>query len=567
MNVFLRHCRRHFLFAGLFSLVVNVLQLTVPLYMLQVFERVLTSRSHETLLALSIAALGALVVHLLLDLLRSRLLLAAGVSIDGLASPAVLSRLLNHIARIAKRAASAELKDVSTLRGFLSGPGIVALFDAPWAPVYLAVIFLFHPQLGWIATVGTAALLGFAYLNEKLTRQPIRETNAAARLAASVIDGGMCNAEVVNVLGMSQTLQRRWQQRNEQVIDAHVRATGRGNLVAGLTKFTRLLIQVAMLAAGAVLVIDEQATAGVMITATLILARALAPAESAIGTWRAFVDARESYRRLEVLLASSSGEILSTRLPTPEGRLVADRVTFAPHGSQTLLLKSVSFALEAGESLGLIGPSGSGKSTLARVLTGWWRPASGAVRLDGADVASWAREELGPHLGYLPQDVQLFDGTVAENIARLGNASSETIVAAAKRAHAHEMILQLPDGYDTVIGAGGVALSGGQRQRIALARALFGDPRLVVLDEPNANLDTEGEQTLLGAMRDLKLAGVTTIVISHRPSVLAEVDKLLVLSTGRVECFGPRAEVMAHVIAPSRPRAHLVPQLVVGGAA
>jgi PrtD family type I secretion system ABC transporter len=565
MSSFLRHCRSHFLFAGLFSLIINVLQLTLPLYMLQVFDRVLTSRSYETLVALSIVAAGALIVSLLLDLLRARLLLAAGVTLDGLASPTALTEILRRSGQPRNNFGGAELKDVSTLRSFLTGPGVIALFDAPWAPLYLGVIFLFHPQLGWIATLGAITLFLLAYINEWLTRRPLDEMSAAARRAAREIDGGVRNAEIVNVLGLSGDLKRRWHKLNHAVIDAQVRAAGRGNLIGGLTKCARLLIQVLMLAAGAVLVLDHVVTGGVMITGTLILARALAPVENAIITWKGLVEAREAYRRLHQLLTTGSAVKQRTSLPAPQGRVVADRITYAPPGAESMLLKGISFALEPGESLGLIGPSGSGKSTLARVLTGWLCPSAGALRLDGADIADWPRQELGPHLGYLPQDAQLFSGTVAENIGRLSEASSVAIIDSAKRAYAHEMILALPNGYDTVIGDAGVALSGGQRQRIALARALFGNPRFVVLDEPNANLDTEGEQALLCAMRDATHAGVTLIIISHRPSLLAQVDKLLVLNAGRVETFGPRNQIMQKITPVNTLPKALMPHLVAGG--
>jgi PrtD family type I secretion system ABC transporter len=565
MSSFLRNCRPHFLFAALFSLIINVLQLTVPLYMLQVFDRVLTSRSYETLVALSLVAAGALMVSLLLDLLRARLLLAAGVTLDGLASPTALMEILQRSRPPQNNSGAAELKDVSSLRSFLTGPGVIALFDAPWAPLYLGVIFLFHPQLGWIAALGAIALFLLAYINERLTRAPLNEMSTAARRAAGEIDSGVRNAEIVNVLGLGGDVKRRWHKLNHAVIDAQVRAAGHGNLIGGLAKFARLLIQVLMLAAGAVLVLDHAVTAGVMITGTMILARALAPVENAIITWKGLVEAREAYRRLQQLLTTGSEVKQRTSLPAPQGRVVADRLTYAPSGAESMLLKGISFALEPGESLGVIGPSGSGKSTLARVLTGWLNPSSGVMRLDGADIADWPRQELGPHLGYLPQDAQLFFGTVAENIGRLSEASGAAIIDAAKRAYAHEMILALPNGYDTVIGDAGVALSGGQRQRIALARALFGNPRFIVLDEPNANLDTEGEQALLRAMRDVRQSGITLIVISHRPSLLAQVDKLLVLNAGRVEVFGPRNQVMQSVTPVTTLPKALTPHLVAGG--
>lgn len=565
MSALFGHCRQHFAYAALFSFAINMLQLSVPLYMLQVFDRVLTSRSAETLVALSIAAVGALIVYLILDVLRARLLLAVGVTMEGLASPQVLARVLQQAGRPRSAASGGELRDVSTLRGFLTGPGVMALFDVPWAPIYLGVIFLFHVQLGAIATVGGCALLVLAYLNEKLTRVPIRELTASARDAASMIDGGLRNAEVVNVLGLDGEVRRRWLALSHKVTDAQVLVSGRGNLIGALTRFVRLLIQVAMLAAGAALVIDHQVSPGVMIAGTLILARALAPAESAIVTWKALIEAREAYLRLQALLGLSANDARRTRLPAPEGRLECDSVSYAPPGAGAYLLKGVSFSLSPGESLGIVGPSGSGKSTLARLLTGWLPPNVGVVRLDGADLAEWPRPEVGPHLGYLPQEAQFFAGSVAENIARLSECAGEAIIDAAQRAHAHEMILALPDGYETRLGEGGIALSGGQKQRIALARALFGNPRLIVLDEPNASLDTAGDQALLRALHGLKQAGVTLIVISHKSHLLAHMDKILVLNAGRVEQFGSRAQVLAQIIPASTRQPQAMPHLVIGG--
>jgi PrtD family type I secretion system ABC transporter len=565
MTALFHHCRQHFAYAALFSLAINVLQLTVPLYMLQVFDRVLTSRSGETLVALSLAAVGALIVYLLLDLLRARLLLAAGVTMEGLACPLVLTRVLQNAGRRRAASTGGELRDISTLRAFLTGPGVMALFDVPWAPIYLGVIFLFHAQLGVIASVGAGVLLVLAYLNERLTREPVRQLTERARLAASAIDGGVRNAELVNVLGLEDDVRRRWQALSGRVTDAQVLVSRRGSLIGALTRCVRLLIQVAMLAAGAALVIDQHVSPGVMITGTLILARALAPAESAIVTWKALIEAREAYRRLRALLAASGDDAPRTRLPAPAGGLVCDGVSYAPAGAGEFIVKGVSFSLEPGESLGLVGPSGSGKSTLARLLTGVFPPSSGSVRLDGADLADWPRQELGPYLGYLPQEAQFFAGSVAENIARLSACAADAVVDAARRAHAHEMILSLPDGYDTRLGEGGMALSGGQSQRVALARALFGNPRLIVLDEPNASLDTAGDQSLLRALQALQQAGVTLIIVSHKSQLLAHMDKILVLNAGRVERFGARAQVLAQIAPASTRPAPAMPHLVVGG--
>jgi PrtD family type I secretion system ABC transporter len=568
MTALFQHCRQHFAYAALFSLAINVLQLTVPLYMMQVYDRVLSSRSGETLVALSLAAVGALIVSLLLDVLRARLLLAAGVTMEGLASPQVLTRVLQNAGRRRAAGSGGELRDISTLRAFLTGPGVMALFDVPWAPIYLGVIFLFHAQLGVIASVGAGVLLVLAYLNERLTRAPVRQLTERARLAASAIDGGVRNAELVNVLGLEDDVRRRWQALSGEVTDAQVLVSRRGSLIGALTRCVRLLIQVAMLAAGAALVIDQHVSPGVMITGTLILARALAPAESAIVTWKALIEAREAYRRLRALLAASGENAQCaprTRLPAPAGGLTCDGVSYAPPGAGAFVVRGVSFSLEPGEALGLVGPSGSGKSTLARLLTGVIPPSSGSVRLDGADLADWPRQELGPYLGYLPQEAQFFAGSVAENIARLSACAADAVVDAARRAHAHELILSLPDGYDTRLGEGGVALSGGQSQRVALARALFGNPRLIVLDEPNASLDTAGDQALLRALQALQQAGVTLIVVSHKSQLLAHMDKILVLNAGRVECFGARAEVLARIAPASVRLAPAVPHLVVGG--
>ena len=534
-------------YAALFSVCINVLLLVPSLYMIQVFDRVIASRSSETLVVLTLAAAGAIAVMAALDALRARLLATGGAALDAMLGPRVLHGLLAGAARLGGAEYVHGMRDAATLRGFASGTGMLALFDAPWLPVYIAVIFLFHPLLGAVATAGAAALVGLAALNERLTRAPLDAQQAAARTAMRYADASLRNAHVVGALGMERAVSRRWAWLNDAAQREQVRAARLAANVGGASKLLRQGLQVAMLAAGAYLVIEQHVTGGVMMAATIILGRALAPVESLIASWRSLVEAQGAWRRLDALLASRASDRDATALPAPRGALCAERVYFSPGPGDKAILKGVSLELAPGESLSLIGPSASGKSTLARVLLGVWAPTSGTVRLDGADVASWPRRRLGPHLGYLPQDVELFSGTVAENIARFGKPDPQAVVAAAHRANAHEMILQLPQGYDTEIGEGGTALSGGQRQRIGLARALYGRPRIVVLDEPNANLDAEGEAALMQAMNGLRREGVTLIAISHRPSVLAGVDKLLVLKDGAVAAFGPRDAVMGQV--------------------
>ena len=537
--------RPYFLYAGLFSLAINLLLLVPPLYMLQVFDRVLASRSVETLAVLTLAAVVALVVMALLDVLRARLLAASGAALDRSLGPRVLDGLLAQTARLSGGAYLNGLRDVNTLRIFLAGAGLMALFDAPWLPLFLLVIFLFHPILGIVAVVGAVAMLTLAVLNERLTRAPLERSQVEAHRAGRFIDANVRNAEVVNALGMLPAVTQRWAQLNDAALLEQMRANRIGGSLTGWTKFARQLIQLAMLGAGAFLVVAQDVTAGVMIAATVLLGRALAPVETLVAGWRSLVEAKNAWRRLHQLLTATPPAAAGTELPAPEGRVELEGVAFRL--GDKVVLRGVSFKLAAGESLGLIGPSASGKSTLARLIVGVWKPAAGVVRLDGADVAAWPRERLGPHLGYLPQDVELFGGTVAENIARLGAPEATDVVRAAQRANVHELILRLPKGYDTEIGDAGQALSPGQRQRIALARALYGKPRLVVLDEPNANLDHEGEEALLRTLETLKAEGVTVVVIAHRPSLLRSVDKMLVLNDGAVASFGLRADVMARV--------------------
>ena len=547
MRSLFKQFRPFFIYAGLFSFCINLLLLIPSLYMLQVFDRVIASRSNETLVMLTLAASAALVMMAALDLLRARLLAAAGVAMDAILGPRVLDRLLTDAANLRGAESTNGLRDVSLLRGFFTGNGIFALFDAPWLPFYVLIIFLFHPLLGVVALAGALLLVGLVALNEKMSHQRLEDLQSSSRKTTRYVDTSLRNAEVISALGMLPALTRRWVALNGEVEQLQLESSRLAAHMNGVTKFMRQFIQIAMLFAGAFLVIDQNVSGGVMMAATIILGRALAPVEMLIGGWRGMVDAHTAWLRLDTLLRHRNDPEDNTALPAPSGKIAAERLVFAVPGAEKAIIKGITFELNAGESLGLIGPSASGKSTLARLLLGVWQPHSGTVRLDGADIASWPRQRLGPYIGYLPQDVELFAGTVAENIARLEQPEAESVIGAAQRANAHEMILRLPQGYDTQIGEGGAALSGGQRQRIGLARALYGTPRLVLLDEPNANLDGEGEAALLKAMAALKQSSATLIVVTHRPSLLADMDKLLVLRDGTLELFGPRTEVLTRL--------------------
>lgn len=548
MKEFLDRCRSYFYYVAFFSLFVNLLMLTLPIYMLQMFDKVIPSRSNETLLMLTLVAGFALMIMMLLEMLRARIMLGAGVAMDGLLGPPVLQGVLSNAARPGLNLSPAGLRDVAVLRGFLTGHGIFAMFDAPWVPFFIVLIFMFHPYLGWVAVVGALMLFGLGYINDKITREVFDEMSRGQKRAGGYIDSGVRNAEVVNALGMVGDLTQHWQKLNAEVLDAQAKVGRRSALISSTTRFLRMGIQITALAVGVMLVIDQHVTTGIMLASGLILGRALGPVEHAITTWKGLVDAMESYGNLKKLLEGEAPLEEGMDLPKPQGKLDVDRVIFSVPGNDRPILRGVSLSLAPGEALGLIGPSAAGKSTLARLITGIWRPTSGLIRLDGSDVSRWPRQQLGPHMGYLPQDVELFAGTVAQNIARLSEPDAEMVLAAAKRAQIHDMVLKLPHGYDTEIGMSGAVLSAGQRQRVALARALYGDPRLVVLDEPNANLDTDGEEALVRSMQNLRDDKVTVVIITHRPSLLGSVDKLLVLREGNVDGYGPRAEIMARIM-------------------
>ena len=541
-------CRGAFVMTGVFSFFINLLMLTAPLYMLQVYDRVLTSRSDATLVAITVLAGGLLLVMGLLDMVRSRILVRVGTRLDQKLNATVFSAVFARMLRGLQAERAQPLRDVDTMRQFLTGAGPFAFFDAPWVPFYIGVVFLFHPILGFIALGGAVVLFVIALLSEMLTRKPLQTAGADVAAAYAFADSSLRNAEPLEAMGMLEGLRQRWATRHGKGLALQAVASDRAGALTATSKVIRMSLQVAILGAGAALAIRQEITPGVMIAASILMGRALAPVEQAIGSWRQFVGARTAHRRLQELLDQNQLRPERLQLPKATGSLVVENVIAAPPGAKAPVLKGVSFSLAPGEALGVIGPSAVGKSTLARLLVGIWQAASGSVRLDGAELQHWDRKDLGPQIGYLPQDVELFSGTVAENISRFyPDPPDEAIVAAAQLAGVHEMVLGLPDGYETQIGDNGTFLSGGQRQRVGLARALYGPPALVVLDEPNSNLDNAGDQALMTAITSLKQRGTTVVVMAHRPSAIAAVDKILMLNEGRVGGFGPKDEVLAKV--------------------
>jgi PrtD family type I secretion system ABC transporter len=545
-------CRGAFVALFVFSVAINLLVLASPLYMMQLYDRVLNSRSMDTLLLLTVITLGAMIVMAALELVRGRLMVRVSGWLDArLAGEALIADVVASLNRGSTPSAQG-LRDLAGFRAFLTGPGMFPILDAPWVPLFLLVIFMLHPLLGWLALAGALLLFGLALLNERLSASPLNAAGKAAREVQDVADMNVRNADVIEAMGMMPNLVERWRAANAESFAFQAKASDRAVAITAVSKFVRLALQSLMLGAGAYLVIEREATGGVMIGASIILGRALAPVEQAIGSWRAIVSARQSYRRLRDLLAATPPRGLRTSLPPPKGRLRVENVIFAPPGVREPVIKNVSFELNAGEMLALIGPSASGKTTLARLIVGTWRPQRGQVRLDGASLAAWEPDERGQHIGYLPQDIELFAGTVRDNIARMGEGDDAAVIEAARSAAVHEMILGLLDGYDTEIGSGGMWLSGGQRQRIGLARALYGAPPLIVLDEPNANLDNSAEERLVQTLAELK-GQATVVLITHRLNLLNLADKVLLLRDGTVEAFGPRAEVMSKLSRPARP--------------
>ena len=556
-------CRRQFWLVGAFSGVVNLLQLTVSLYMMQVFDRVLATRNTDTLLYLTLVAIFALTILAMLEACRSVVMQRIAAWVEQRVAPESFVRAIEGQLRGGNYRMEA-LRDLAMCRGFLGSPGMLALFDLPWVPIYIAVVFMLHPVLGWIALGGAALLFLLTLTNEALTAKALQTAGVAAMQGQRRAEAVARNAEVIDSMGMMPAVLGRWRTAFNNGQAPQESAADRAAIILALIKFFRLTIQLAVLGVGAYLVLQQQMTAGASIAASIIMGRALAPVEQVVGSWKQLVQARSALRRLRVFLTLPRLRPPGLPMPVPEGALSVERVSFNFPGQNVSMIKGVTFGLGAGESLAIIGPSAAGKTTLLRMIIGTVPPSMGHVRLDGADVFLWQREDFGRHLGYLPQDVELFEGTVFDNIARLSEATPEAVFEAAKIAGCHEMILRLPAGYETEIGEAGTHLSGGQRQLLGLARALFGSPKLVVLDEPNSNLDGDSEAALARALQTLKARNVTVVLVSHRPALVQEVDKVLVLKDGAAELFGPRAEVLKRLSAPPQRPVQLA---VAGGGA
>ncbi len=530
-----------------FSIFTNLLVLTLPLYMLQLFDRVMGSGSMETLAALTLAATGALIVYACFEALRTQLLNRLGIRVETSLGEWVLNATMARVRRGDSRSAQG-IRDLHEVRNFLSGSGFTTIMDAPWAPIFVIVIFLFHPYLGMIAAVGAAILFSLGLLSNYLSREPMQEASEHREKAMRRAETLVRNSDVVRAMGMTPTVLDRWRTENDEHLVPISRATDRIGITGAVGKFVRMILQIALLATGVVLALQDAITPGVMIAASIMMGRALAPVERAVAGWKSLVSARYAARRLRELLSDFADQQDLVALPEPEARITCENLTFWLQGSDKPIIYNINFSLEPGEAMGIIGPSGAGKSTLARVLVGLDDPTRGSVRLDGADLRDWEAVTRGQYFGYLPQQVQLFTGTVADNISGLDNwANPGDIVEAAKRAGVHDMILKLPGGYNADIGDDGNLLSAGQRQRLALARSLYRGRRIIVLDEPNSNLDPDGEDRLAEAVEEAKARGCALILITHRLSILSRMDKVLLLKDGMQAAIGPANEILLQV--------------------
>lgn len=536
--------KRTFIYIGLFSFIINLLMLTPSVYMLQVYDRVMLSRSNETLLMLTLIVVWLFLVMGLLEYVRSGLMIRLGSQLDSKLNARLYGAMVNYALARPGQGTAQPMSDLTNVRQFLTGNGLFAFFDAPWMPIYIGVLFLFHPMFGWFAIFAAIVLVFIALLNERSTKVLLAEANGASIKANQAVATQMRNVEVLHSMGMLAHLRERWLDKHIGFLQLQSNASDKAAVWANLSKSLRMLFQSLILGLGAYLAVKNEISSGMLIAGSIIMGRALAPIDLMIGTWKQFGAARSAYVRLDELLQEFPEKEKPMSLPAPKGAVAVESAVLIPPGAKQPSLMNVSFAINAGDILGIIGPSAAGKSSLARALMGVWPLANGKVRLDGADLTHYDRAELGPHIGYLPQDIELFEGTIAENIARFGEVDPEKVVQAAQLAGVHEMILRLPGGYNTPLGAGGVSLSGGQRQRVGLARAMYGQPSFVVLDEPNSNLDEAGEKALVQAILNFKQMGTTVVLITHRPGILGVTDHILLLVEGQVKAFGTRDDVL-----------------------
>jgi len=541
-------CRESFLYVGFFSLFINLLMLVPTFYMLQLYDRVVVTGSESTLVVLTVLMLFLLGTMGGLEWVRSRMLVRVGTRIDALLSSRLYEVSFKRALYTGGALADTQpLQDLNGLRNFLTGSALFAFFDAPWLPLYLLVMFLFHPLIGCVGLAAALILAGVAIANERSTSPLLAEATRENIAATATTATNLRNAQVIESMGMLDKIRGRWEHQNRQVQYWQAQASDRGGIFIAFSRTFRIIVQSLILGVGAYLVITQQITPGLMIAGSILLGRALSPIDQMIGSWKGFMTARSQYQRLNLLLEKIPESPQRMSLPPPTGAVQAAGAVIVPPGAQTAVVKGVSFRIQPGEVVGIIGPSAAGKSSLARGILGIWPTAGGAIRIDGAESDSYDREELGPYIGYLPQDIELFDGSISENIARFGEIDAERVVQAARETGVHDMILRLPQGYDTVIGQSSGALSAGQRQRVGLARALYGDPVLIVLDEPNSNLDDVGEQALRAALGTCKQKGRTVVLITHSVSLLSWVDKLMLMNDGQLQAFGPRDEVLAQI--------------------
>ncbi len=564
LNTAIREIRKALPLLAVVSFFINMLLMVSPLYMMQTFDRVLGSGRVETLIFLTLIAGIAVLVMGLLFMVRAKILARVSRWLERKLSPELIKASMRS-ALYGLPSSAQSLQDLNTLKTFLSGNGVNALFDAPWVPIFLLVIWMLNPLLGMLALAAAVILFIIALLNELVSRKQLKEASRYSISSMQKANSAIRNADVFHAMGMLPGFLTKWVQRNDKGLDLYLKASDLNAGFLGISKFVRMFVQMLILGVGAYLVLQSELTSGGMIAGSILLGRALAPIDQAIGAWKGMVAARDAYDRLKLILERVPEVEEHMPLPAPKGQLSCEQIIFVPQGRLEPVLNGVHFALEAGDALGIIGPSAAGKSTLCKILIGTWQPTRGRARLDGADIFAWNSDQVGPYIGYLPQDVELFGGSVKDNIARLSaEPDADAVVEAAIIAGVHDMVLRLPGGYETEIGESGSYLSGGQRQRIGLARALYGKPKLIVLDEPNASLDAEGEEALIGAMEKAKGWGATVIIVAHQPRILRPVDKLLVLRDGRVEMFGPRDEVIAKLrptpVKPQQPRPRVVAQ-------